>query len=235
MQELDRARLRELLPTLLQLLESVASGDRTAAEADREYRLLHTEVRSLLALENQECICPWPNVWGWEGTARKSDDWQALLASRATKPRIIAGLEEPPLWELTDYWRNGNRGDAPFWSEFAETLEPEKQAILIDSLDHELAIRGLEMVRDPSKLHQMPCNEKRGQRTKVWMYKVREGAGAGEVQLRIFFEPDTHRRLVLLHGYDKGADLDNARELREAAVACTRRQDYLAQRAAGLP
>jgi len=62
------------------------------------------------------------------------------------------------------------------------------------------------------------------------MYKIREGAGQGEVQLRVFFVTRGDYTLVLLHGYDKGADLDKARELREAAIACERRLDVLRQR-----
>jgi hypothetical protein len=61
------------------------------------------------------------------------------------------------------------------------------------------------------------------------MYKIRQGEGQGEVALRVFFVTDDGFRLVLLHGYDKGSDLDPARELREAEVACERRLDFYSQ------
>jgi hypothetical protein len=226
----DRQELCRLIPELLALLASVASGQRDPLSARDEYGYLHPEVRRILAVYGAECICPWPTVFGWSGVAAKSPDWQTLLAGRSAKARLLCGLDEPPPWTLGDYFRNGNENDTPFWSEFARSLEPHKQAILMAGLRRELAFYGPSIMDNDAKGHSMQCSGTRGSRTWVFMYKIREGAGQGEVQLRVFFVTRGDYTLVLLHGYDKGADLDKARELREAAIACERRLDVLRQR-----
>lgn len=229
----DAAELRRLIPLLLDLLTAVADGDQAPTEAAVDYRHLHGEVRRILASYGEECICPWPNVYGWAGTAWKDAEWQVNLARRASKARILCGLDEPPPWTLIDYYRAGNANDVPFWNEFVASLEPHKQAILDTSLTRELAFRGLGVMDDWTKGHPMPCSDKPGARTNVFMFKIRQGSGAGEVLLRVFFVTASAYRLVLLHGYDKGADTDEAREQREAAEACVRREDVLKQRTAG--
>jgi hypothetical protein len=229
----DREDLRRLIPELLALLSSVASGERDAVSAGGEYGYLHPEVRRILGAYGEECICPWPTIFGWAGTAVKSADWEALLAERATKSRLLCGLDEPPPWTLEDYLRDGNEDDTPFWTEFAATLEPHKQAILLSGLRRELSFYGTRIIDNDTKGHLMQCSGTRGAKTSVFMYKIREGAPQGEVHLRVFFiTGGVGYRLVLLHGYDKGADVDKARELREAEVACQRRLDVLRQRSA---
>jgi hypothetical protein len=229
----DAAGLRRLIPLLLELLTAVATGDKEPTEAAADYRHLHGEVRRILVSYGEECICPWPNVFGWAGTAAKDPDWQLNLVRRASKARILCGLDEPPPWTLVDFYRDGNPDDVPFWNEFAASLEPQKQAILDASLTRELAFRGMGVMDDRTKGHTMPCSDKPGARTNVFMFKIRQGSGAGEVLLRVFFITASGYRLVLLHGYDKGADTDDAREQREAAEACARREDVVKQRAAG--
>jgi hypothetical protein len=230
--EEDAAELRQLLPALLELLAAIASGDRSATDAANEYLSLHQQVRRLLTACGEECICPWPNVWGWQGYAARLEDPEAWLVARAAKARILAGLDKPPPWTLEDYFRNGDPNDVPFWSEFADIIDQHKQAILEKSLNGELAYLG-EGVSHGTKGHIWVCDDRRGARTKVLMYKIREGSPFGEVQLRVFFVTATDFRLVLLHGYDKGADADRGREDREAAEACQRREDLMRQRADG--
>lgn len=230
MKDQDRADLRRLLPNLIALLSSVASGERDLESARDEYSYLHPEVRRILTAYGEECICPWPNIFGWAGVAAKSEDWQKLLADRSAKARLLCGLDEPPPWTLADYFRNGDKDDTPFWTEFVNSLEPHKQAILRTSLKRELAFLGTGILDNDTKGHLMQCSGTRGSRTSVFMYKVRQGAGQGEVALRVFFITGDDYTLVLLHGYDKGSDPDSARELREAAAACDRRLDVLQQR-----
>jgi hypothetical protein len=229
MREHDAAELRGLLPLLLDLLAKVASGEVQPWDADADYRRLHSEVRAILTAYGEPCVCPWPTVWGWHGTAAADPDWQTTLARRASKARILCGLDEPPPWTFIDYYRRGDQDDVPFWADFAGNLEPHKQAILDDSLNRELAFLGPGVMSDWAKGHLMPCSDKPGSRTRVYMYKIREGAGQGEVVLRVFFMTTANYRLVLLHGYDKGADPDPARESREADEACGRRDDYLSR------
>lgn len=229
----DAAELRRLIPELLSLLSAVASGDQDPSAAAVTYRQLHSDVRAILSKYGEPCICPWPNVYGWAGTAAKDENWEVALAKRAARARILCGLDEPPPWTLEDYYRNGDPDDVPFWHDFVDGLAPEKQAILDISLTRELAFRGLDILGDWTKGHPMPCSDKPGARTRVFMFKVRQGSGAGEVVLRIFFTTRSAYRLVLLHGYDKGADPGDAREQREAAEACARLEDLLSQRASG--
>lgn len=229
MREKDAAELRRLLPLLLELLAKVASGDLQPWDADADYRRLHGEVRAILAAYNEPCVCPWPTVWGWHGTATADPDWQSTLAKRASKTRLLCGLDEPPPWTFVDYYRHRDQDDVPFWTEFVANLEPHKQVILDTSLHRELAFLGPGVMSDWTKGHVMPCSDRPGSRTRVYMYKIREGSGQGEVVLRVFFMTTANYRLVLLHGYDKGADPDPAREDREADEACVRRDDYLNQ------
>lgn len=229
----DAAELRRLIPRLLAVLSAVASGDQDPTEAEVAYRQLHGDVRAILSKYGEACICPWPNVYGWAGTAAKDENWQVSLANRAARARILCRLDEPPPWTLEDYYRNGDPDDVPFWSEFAAGLPPTKQVILDASLTRELAFRGLDILGDWTKGHPMPCSDKPGARTRVFMFKIRQGSGAGEVVVRVFFTSGSAYRLILLHGYDKGADPDDAREQGEAAEACARLQDLLNQRAAG--
>jgi len=231
--EEDANELRRLIPTLLDLLTSVASGARDPSDAAAEYVHLHREVRRILTAYGEECICPWPNVWGWAGTAARDASWQVTLAKRALKARILCGLDEPPPWTFDDYFRDGDLNDMPFWDEFVASLEPHKQAVLDASLTRELAFRGPGVLDDWTKGHPMQCSGTRGSRTNVMMFKIREGSPYGEVVLRVFFITASDYRLVLLHGYDKGADVSDARERREADVACDRRADVLRQRATG--
>lgn len=232
MKDQDRADLRRLLPNLIALLASVASGERDALSAKDEYSYLHPEIRRILVSYGHDCICPWPNIHGWAGVAAKSPDWQTLLATRSAKARLLCGLDEPPPWTLGDYFRNGDRADTPFWSEFVDGLEPHKQAILRENLVRELAFYGPSIMDNDTKGHPMQCSGTRGSRTWVFMYKIKQGSGQGEVQLRAFFITGADYTLVLLHGYDKGADLDPSRERHEADVACERRLEVLEQRSA---
>ena len=234
MNEADRETLRRSLPLLIGLLKSVAAGERNSWEAADDYLHLHSEVRRVLAAYGESCVCPWPNIYGWAGTAAKwaerGDDWNQLLARQAAKARILCGLDEPPPWELVDYFRNGDPSDTPFWAEFFDSLEDHKQVILRTHLEKELAYRGPAVCDDPATGHTWRCSGRPGNTTKVFMYKIRQGHGLGEVVLRVFFVTDRGYKLVLLHGYDKGADADPASERREANEACARRVDEVSRR-----
>lgn len=223
------AELRRLLPELLDLLAKIAGGEIPAHEAAGEYSRLHLEARGLLTQYGEECVCPWPNAFAWYGAALKLPAWRRTLVQRAKRARILCGLEVPPPWTLVDYQRNGDPNDVPFWQEFVDGLPQHKQQILMEALDRELAYRGLELISDWTKLHTMPCSSRRGATTRIYMYKIKHGDGQGQVALRVFFVTASAFRLVLLHGYDKGADDDEARENREAETACERRSELLAR------
>jgi hypothetical protein len=58
MREEDANEPRRLIPTLLDLLASIASGARDPSDAAAEYVHLHREVRRILTAYGEECICP---------------------------------------------------------------------------------------------------------------------------------------------------------------------------------
>lgn len=234
MTEEDAKDLRRLIPQLLQVLSDIASGARDPGGADEEYRHLHREVRRILTAYGEECICPWHNAWEWFGRAARDPDWQRTLAERAQKARFLCGLDEPPPWAFEDYFRDGDPDDVPFGDEFVASLEPHKKVVLQTALDEQLAFRGTGVLEDWTAGHTMECSGARGSRTRVMMFKIRKGSDFGEVVLRVFFETASDYRLVLLHGYDKGADPSTVRERQEAKVACQRRSDLMRQRAAGI-
>lgn len=130
--------------------------------------------------------------------------------------------------------RDGDPDDVPFWDEFVAGLDHHKQVVLQTALDTELAFRGTRLLEDWTVAHTMECSGKPGFRTNVKMFKIRAGSAFGEVVLRVFFETASDYRLVLLHGYDKGADPSEARERQEAKIACARRSDLMRQRDAGI-
>ena len=96
MKEEDAVELRSLLPALLELLAAIASGEREAVDAANDYLYLHHQVRRLLSAHGEECICPWPNVWGWQGYAAKLEDPEAWLLTRAAQARILGGTRQTP-------------------------------------------------------------------------------------------------------------------------------------------
>jgi len=67
----DAAELPRLIPQCLALLSAVASGDQDPSDAAVTYRQLHGGVRGILSKYGEPCICLWPNVYGWAGTAAK--------------------------------------------------------------------------------------------------------------------------------------------------------------------
>lgn len=228
MEERSRNRLRELIPAQEAVLRDVASGRRSAVDAEADYKRLHSELRQILTADGRGCMCPWGSIQQWAWTAAGNPGWEAVLDGLVDPYKVLAGDTAKVPWALIDYRRNGDPDDVPF-EIFEAGLEPHKQAILVESLTRELAFRGPAVIDDPTKGHKMDCDTRARPKKTVFMYKIRQGHAAGEVVLRVFFMTAPGYRLVVLHGYDKGADPDAARELAETAEACARRTDVVRQ------
>src|SRR5438309_116856 len=64
-------------------------------------------------------------------------------------------------------------------------------------------------------------------------FRVSEPSQEGEVVLRIFFHAFGDRRILILHGYDKGEDPSGSRQQREITEARRRLNDFEARMKAG--
>jgi hypothetical protein len=226
MDDATRLRLRDLLATQKALLSAVASGARAPNDAEADYRRVHSDLRQILTAENRNCVCPWGSVHQWAAYAGASAGWEDLLEGLIGPYEVLAADTDEAPWRLVDYLRNGDPDDIPF-SEFEASLEPHKAVILDTALRRDLAIRGPSVIDDWTRGHKMVCDAKSRPKKTVFMYKIKHGHATGEVILRVFFMTAPGHCLVLLHGYDKGADLDPAQEGREAAEACLRRSDVI--------
>lgn len=227
MDDAERALARELILAQEALLVAVARGDRDLDEADIEYKRRHNQLRQLLAKDTLPCYCPWGSVKAWAYSGY--EDWQAALEQlRLPLRRLLTETEDTP-WRLVLYRRDGDSDDVPFLA-FEDGLTDEKWVVLDTSLRRELAIQGTTLLRNDRKAHTMPCAGGPPQ-PNVLMYKVREGAPSGEVVLRVFFDTAPDHTIILLHGYDKGADPSDGRERAEANTACERRAELRAQMA----
>jgi phage-related protein len=64
-------------------------------------------------------------------------------------------------------------------------------------------------------------------------FRVNEASAEGEAVLRIFFHAFGDRRILILHGYDKGEDSSAKRQQREISEARRRLKDFEARMRAG--
>lgn len=226
MDEKQRRRARELILAQEQLLVSVATGQREADEADGEYKARHRELRQLLAIDTRPCLCPWGSVMPWAFAFYA--DWRAELDGLMAPLRDLLIESAAAPWRLVCYRRNRAGDDLPF-DAFESSLTDEQWVVLDESLQHELAREGTDLLRNDRKMHTMPCGGGRHPQPSVLMYKIREGTPSSEVVLRIFFDTAPGRTIVLLHGYDKGDDISDRTEAVGARIACGYRHDLLAQ------
>jgi hypothetical protein len=223
--ESERQELRDLIAEQERLLAAVAADPLLGDGVKVEYRERHRAIRARLAPNGFACFCVYDSIEPWRYTPHPEvqDELDRMRAP-------LAGLlyqEETP-WRLVLYRRDGNPHELPFLDDFALGLGDAHFDILEASLRSELAVMGTNLLVDRRKAHTFDCKGGRP-KTAVLMYKIEEGTSSMRVVLRIFFETAPGRTIVLLHGYDKGADDSERREKREAAVACERLRDLKAQ------
>jgi len=225
MDEKTRARALELIEKQEELLILVANDPSLANSLSNQYKSQHRELRSILAKEGKPCFCVEDSLMPWAYSPHSDPASELDLRKAPLGPLFKTEIQA--VWTLALYRQNGDEKDIPFIDEFALNLSDEQFTVLNDSLRGELSVEGTSLLRNRSKEHLMPC----GGRPKVTvpMYKIEEGAPSGRVVLRVFFETTSNHTIVLLHGYDKGADDSEHREKAETAVACQRRLDLQRQ------
>jgi hypothetical protein len=222
--ENERQELRDLIAEQARLLAAIAADPSLGNDVKVEYRERHRAIRARLP-NDLPCFCVWGSIEPWQYTPHP-DVQDELDRMRAP----LAGLlyQEDVQWRLVLYRRDGDPTDLPFLDEFALQLGEAHFDVLEASLRSELAVLGTNLLVDRRKAHTFDCKGGRP-KTAVLMYKIEEGTSSVRVVLRVFFETAPDRTIVLLHGYDKGADDSRRTEKREAAVACERLRDLKAQ------
>lgn len=224
MADFDLARVRELIAAQRDLLAAVLAGALEPAEADKEYRRTHAELRVLLVKRSRPCFCPWASIQAWpHAYAGATVDHDEVMDALLTPFGDLLDLSEPPPWTLIYYQRGGVREDLPF-ATFEAILTDDEFAVLDKSLARELAIRG-----PNTNGHIWPCGGGTHPTPKVRMFSIEEGAPSRRVVLRVFYVTAPDRRLALLNGYNKGQDDSKSGEAAAAKIACDMRMDFEAQ------
>lgn len=225
MDEDERQELRDLIADQEALLAAVAADPTLGEGLKAEYTARHREIRRRLVVHGRACFCVYDSIEPWQYSPHP--DVQAELdRMRAPLADLLRQGPGAP-WRLVVYRRDGDPDDLPF-VDWALELGEDHFNVLDASLLSELAVRGTELLTDRRKAHMFDCPGGKP-KTAVFMEKIEEGTSSVRVVLRVFWDTAPGRTIVLLHGYDKGADDSDRRERREAAEACARMRDLRAQ------
>jgi hypothetical protein len=224
--EAERLQLAALIEDQERLLVEVATDPDTADAREPEYLERHQLIRARLAPLGRPCYCVVGSLQPWRWTPHPELEEELDRLRTPLRDLLTIG---GPTWRLVLYRRNGLPTDLPFLDDFALTLGDEHFEVLDTSLERELAVLGTSLMPNRKKMHGYGCTGSERPKRSVPMYKIEEGAPSVRVVLRVFFETAPDHRIVLLHGYDKGADDSDARERREADVACGRALDLQRQ------
>ena len=108
--------------------------------------------------------------------------------------------------------------------EWLRSLEPRKKFAAGHAMEAQLQQDGLGV-----------CRTRWGKNLGggVAEFRVSEPSAEGEVVLRVFFHAFGDRRILILHGYDKGDDPSTNRQQREISEARRRLNDFEARMRAG--
>ncbi len=225
MDDEERQELRDLIAEQERLLAAVAADPLLVDDQVKaEYKWRHHTIRSRLVPHWLPCFCVYDSIEPWQYSPHPDvqDDLDRMRAPLAT----LLYQETTP-WRLVLHRRKGDPDDLPFL-DFALEVGGEHFDVLEASLRAELAVLGTSLLADRRKAHTFDCSGGRP-KTTVFMYKIEQGASSVRVVLRVFFDTAPNHTIVLLHGYDKGADDTDRREKREAAAACQLMRDFRAQ------
>lgn len=136
-------------------------------------------------------------------------------------------------WRIEFY--EDEDGEAPCRTWIEEDLTDVQRDALVSALQLVLASQGIDVCRSEwGKALGQGLYEFRLRHTAAEVEAMfggaSPGAKAGErVLLRVFFHPHGNRIVLLLGGYDKGADPNDRRQGREIAKARTRLADFKAR------
>lgn len=129
----------------------------------------------------------------------------------------------PPRWKVEVY--EADDGTVPF-ERFIAELSGQQLAALNAAVEHVLSVRGIDLVRTEwlkalgEGLHEFRVRHDAGEIARMFGGSAaRAGAKRGHVLLRVFVHFHGEKVVLLLAGYDKGADPKERRQQREIAAA----------------
>ena len=141
------------------------------------------------------------------------------------------------MWEIEFY--EDDRGVEPCRVWMEKKLSDVQHDALVAALENVLAPRGLDACETEwakplgAGLYEFRVRHTADEIRQMFAGTAAEGTDAGEdVLLRVFFTAYGERIVLLLGGYDKGADPGKRRQDREVDVARKRLTAFKAQRAA---
>jgi putative component of toxin-antitoxin plasmid stabilization module len=129
----------------------------------------------------------------------------------------------PPRWTVEVY--EADDGTIPF-ERFIASLSVQQLAALNAAVEHVLAVRGMDLVRTEwlkalgEGLHEFRVRHDAGEIARMFGgAAARAGAKREHVLLRVFVHFHGEKVVLLLAGYDKGADPKERKQQREIAAA----------------
>jgi hypothetical protein len=230
----ERAKLErgsDLLDRCRSIVVEICRDPNVAAMLAKDYEQIQDDLRALLSEldEDAEDPLPWRDVWHLlEITTGTEDEALAKFnAAVSGYQALFNGIRRAgPQWEL-EFYEEAGRHPVIEW---AKKLPKSRRASLFVALERILAYDGPEVAN----------NSGRGRRLGQGLYEFKIGLCAaqtadlfpgrdGETEpegpakertcLRVFFAVDNGRLLLLLAGYDKGADDGRRRQAQEIEIA----------------
>ena len=225
------ARGAELLDDCRSIVVQICRDPNVAAKLAKDYELIQRDLRVLLSEldEDDEDPLPWRDVWHLlEITTGTEDEALANFSAVVSGYQALFGglRRAKPQWEL-EFYEEAGRHPVIEW---AKKLPKSLRASLFVALERILAYDGPEVAN----------NSGRGRRLGKGLYEFKIGLCAaqtadlfpgreGETEpegpakertcLRVFFAVEDGRLLLLLAGYDKGADAGRRRQAQEIEIA----------------
>jgi hypothetical protein len=232
--------LLELIEKQEPLLVEVAEGGTKPEDADGAYQETHWELRALLEALEIPCYCDWPNVHGWHGYTLTVGDpeWREWLALRTSQYRETLATHEkgPPPFRFVPYERRGDRADLPFEA-WRNRLDEYKRLALDTGLNVVLAYEGPGVADDRRVGKWIKSGGKNVLEFKIRhngkSIKTADGRGCPytEISLRVWCRVQNNE-ILLLHGHDKGADVNGQDAAIETAFARLKEHEAREERAA---
>lgn len=210
---IDFEKLRAFVDAQELLLGRAALGPNELQAEIADYAWRHGELQKLLFASQHGCYCPWASLHAWPGMVakRNGDVTGALGALRRELDDLLGTAVAKTPWTIRTHSR--------YLTDFYDRLDQRKQRLLSEFLEGELAVFGLDLLQDKTKLELCDCN--RG--GNVYEYKLQRKRWNTEFKLRVFFEAKPGKVLVLLHGLDKGHHDSLRNQGVQKEVACDRR------------
>jgi hypothetical protein len=225
------ARGAELLDECRNIVVEICRDPNAAAKLAKDYEQVQGDLRVLLSEldEDAQDVLPWRDVWHLLeiATGTESEVVAAFNAVVSGYQALFNGTQRAgPQWEL-EFYEEAGRHPVIEW---AKKLPKSRRASLFVALERILAYDGPEVAN----------NSGRGRRLGKGLYEFKIGLPAAQTAdlfpgrdgesepegpakertcLRVFFAVEDGRLLLLLAGYDKGADDGRRRQAQEIEIA----------------